>query len=465
MIRILFNRAFNDLKKNTDWKDVDPEKVQAAYFASRRTKTGEVVLEDSRTGESEKDRVAYDLIMRDKERLLAFEEPTCFIFSHSALREGWDNPNVFQICTLNETQSTLKKRQEIGRGLRLPVNQDGVRIFDESINFLTVTANQHYEEFANQLQAEVEAECGVKFDGGRIKDKNKKKPIKLTKNLKLDENFKALWEKIKHKTRYSIDYETGELIKRAAKRIRDIVISKPQLVRSKADIIMDKDSIRAGFTKTQESRELLGEINIIPDVLSYIQGKTRLTRDTICRILVESGRVDDVFINPQQFMDKVCSEINAVLNEMIVDGVKYEKIAGEYYDQMLFKDEELYSYLNDLYEVKKPEKTVYDYIEVDSNIEREFAEACEERDDIKFYLKLPGWFFIDTPIGRYHPDWALVYENDKKVYFVVETKGTNDINDQSLSNAERYKIICGKRHFEQFPDIQFKAPVKTLSDA
>jgi len=128
------------------------------------------------------------------------------------LREGWDNPNVFQICTLNETQSTLKKRQEIGRGLRLPVNQDGIRIFDESINVLTVTANQHYEEFASQLQAEIETECGVKFDGGRIKDKNKKKHIKANKNLVLDENFKALWEKIKHKTRYSIDYDTGELI-------------------------------------------------------------------------------------------------------------------------------------------------------------------------------------------------------------------------------------------------------------
>lgn len=163
-------------------------------------------------------------------------------------------------------------------------------------------------------------------------------------------------------------------------------------------------------------------------------------------------------------MDKVCSEINAVLNEMIVDGVKYEKMAGEYYEQTLFEDKELYSYLADPYEVTKPQKSVYDYIEVDSNVEREFAEECEQRDDIKFYFKLPGWFFIDTPIGKYHPDWALVYENDKKVYFVAETKGTNDINDPSLSNEERYKIKCGKKHFAQFPDVQFDAPVSKLSD-
>jgi type III restriction enzyme len=348
--------------------------------------------------------------------------------------------------------------------MRLPVNQNGVRIFDESINVLTVTANQHYEEFAKQLQAEIEDECGVKFDGGRLKDKNKKKQIKLTKNLVLDENFKALWDKIKHKTRYRIDYETAELIKKAAKGIKDIVISKPKLVRSKADILMDKNSIRAGFTKTQEARDVFGQINIIPDVLSYIQSKTRLTRDTICRILIASGRVDDVFVNPQQFMDKVCSEINTVLNEMIVDGVKYEKIAGSYWEQKLFEDKELYSYLNDLYEVKKPEKTVYDYIEVDSNVEREFARVCEERDDIKFYFKLPGWFFIDTPIGKYHPDWALVYENDKKVYFVAETKGTNDINDPSLSVGERHKIKCGKKHFDNFPEVRFQAPVKNLND-
>ena len=96
---------------------------------------------------------------------------------------------------------------------------------------------------------------------------------------------------------------------------------------------MDKDSIRAGFTKAQEAKELFTEINIIPDVLSYIQSKAWLTRDTICRILIESGRIDDVFVNPQQFMDKVCSEINSILNEMIVDGVKYEKIAGVYWEQ------------------------------------------------------------------------------------------------------------------------------------
>jgi type III restriction enzyme len=462
-LAVWFEETYEKLRTQAKYKgllEYKAERVHDGYFA--QDKKGN--WKDSSEGrDTRDDDTAYHLIMQNKERLLDVREPLRFIFSHSALREGWDNPNVFQICTLNETQSTLKKRQEIGRGMRLPVNNEGQRVFDININVLTVTANQHYEEFAKQLQAEIETECGVKFGGGRIKDKNKKKHIKFNKNLVLDENFKALWEKIKHKTRYSIDYDTGELIKRAAKRIKDIVISKPKLVRSKADILMDKDSIRAGLTKAQEARELFAEINIIPDVLSYIQSKTRLTRDTICRILIESGRIDDVFVNPQQFMDKACAEINNVLNEMIVDGVKYEKIAGEYWDQMLFDDHELYSYLDDLFKVNKPEKTVYDYIEVDSKIEREFAKACEARDDIKFYFKLPFWFKIQTPIGEYTPDWALVYEGDKRVYFVAETKGTDDINDPSLSTGERHKILCGKKHFENFPDVVFKAPVKELS--
>ena len=460
-IALWFEEIYEKLRQSPKYKALAKwkvEQVHNGYFA--QDKKGN--WKDSNEGRDTKDDdSAYQLIMKDKERLLDINVPLRFIFSHSALREGWDNPNVFQICTLNETQSTLKKRQEIGRGLRLPVDSAGKRIFDTNINVLTVTANEHYEEFARQLQTEIETECGVKFDGGRIKDKKKKKQVKLTKNLVLDENFKALWDKIKHKTRYSVDYSTEELIRRAAQRIKNIEITKPKLIKSKADIQITRDAVAAELT-AQSSRDLLGDVDSIPDILSYIQSKTRLTRDTICRILIESGRIDDIFVNPQQFMDKTCGEINNVLNEMIVDGIKYEKIAGSSWEQKLFEDKELYRYLNDLYEVKKPEKTVYDYIEVDSNIEREFAKACEERDDIKFYFKLPGWFFIDTPIGKYNPDWALVYEGDKKIYFVAETKGTDDINDPCLSAGERDKMRCGKRHFENFPDVKFRAPISKV---
>jgi len=161
-IRLLFHRCFREVSaQHRDlcaslWgsEEVDPEKVQASYFAHRRTRSGDTVYEDSKTGESQRDKEVYDLIMRDKERLLSFEEPVAFIFSHSALREGWDNPNVFQICTLNQTASEVKKRQEIGRGVRLAVDENGERIHDERINVLTVVANESYERYVARLQTE-----------------------------------------------------------------------------------------------------------------------------------------------------------------------------------------------------------------------------------------------------------------------------------------------------------------------
>ena len=128
------------------------------YFA--QDKKG--ILKDTR-GDTQADDDVYNLIMKEKERLLSLEEPLRFIFSHSALREGWDNPNVFQICTLNETNSGVKKRQEIGRGLRLPVDQNGKRVLRRLVNKLYVMANESYEDFARALQTEYEEECGVTF--------------------------------------------------------------------------------------------------------------------------------------------------------------------------------------------------------------------------------------------------------------------------------------------------------------
>ena len=459
-----FEEIYESLRRQEEYRGLLEFPVAAVhngYFAA--DKKGN--WKDSSEGrDTQDDDSAYQLIMRDKERLLDNAVPLRFIFSHSALREGWDNPNVFQICTLNETQSTLKKRQEIGRGLRLPVDSAGQRIMDSSINVLTVSANQHYEEFAAQLQAEIEEECGVRFDGGRIKDKHKKKPIKLTKNLHLDPEFAALWDKIKQKTRYRIEYETTELIRRAAARVKDITISRAKLIRSQAGIAMNGKAVTAEL-KSQAGREVNQQRQGIPDILAYIQGKTRLTRDTICRILLDSGRIEDVFINPQQFMDKVAAEINLVLQEMMIEGVKYEKMAGEFWDQRLFESKELMAYLDDLHKVKDKSKTIYDYVEIDSDIERRFAEECERRDDIKFYFKLPFWFKIATPLGTYNPDWAFVYKHDKKVYFVAETKGTNNLNDPALSDEERFKIKCGKKHFAEFADVEFKGPVRNLNDA
>jgi len=175
-------------------------------------------------GETQADDETYKLIMQEKEKLLDVNTPLRFIFSHSALREGWDNPNVFQICTLNETKSEIKKRQEIGRGLRLPVNQAGDRIFDKNINRLTVVANESYEDFAKALQQEIEQDCGVDFKG-RIKDKSKREKVKLGKGYG-SEAFMEIWNKIKYCTRYSVKYDTADLVVFAAKAVKEMPETK-----------------------------------------------------------------------------------------------------------------------------------------------------------------------------------------------------------------------------------------------
>lgn len=454
-----FEDAFLKVSAETKYKGLIPhtvEKVHNGYFS--QDKKG--VLKDT-GGDTQADEDTYALIMKDKERLLDMNEPLRFIFSHSALREGWDNPNVFQICTLNETQSAMKKRQEIGRGLRLPVDQNGLRVFDEQINVLTVTANESYEDFARTLQTEIEDECGVTFDKGRIKDKRKRKRIKLKKQLELDKNFKELWEKIKHKTRYRVDYATDELIRRAGRVVSELKITSARLVSRKARLEMDSGGVEGVLLK-ETIHEVQDEVLMIPDVLGAIQGKTHLTRDTLLRILQAAGRVGDIYTNPQLFVDAATASILRVLRDMMVDGIKYEKIAGQFWDQRLFDNEELESYIDNLVAVKKQDKTLYNYIEVDSEIERRFAKELEDREDIKFYFKLPFWFRIQTPIGEYNPDWAIVFEGDKRVYFVAETKGTTVLED--LAVPEQYKIRCGKKHFETMPDVMFKAPITSVGE-
>ena len=174
-IRQWFVQSYGEISALAKFAVLAPqpaESVHSGYFAATKG-----IVKDT-SGATLADDEAYELIMRDKERLLSMDEPLRFIFSHSALREGWDNPNVFQICTLNETKSEIKKRQEIGRGMRLPVTETGERCFDQTINRLTVIANESYEEFARQLQTEIEDECGVKFEG-RIADKRKRRVAQL----------------------------------------------------------------------------------------------------------------------------------------------------------------------------------------------------------------------------------------------------------------------------------------------
>ena len=503
------------------WLTQPMDKLHNGYFAS--DKKG--VLKDTR-GDTQADDEVYNLIMKEKERLLSLEEPLRFIFSHSALREGWDNPNVFQICTLNETKSAVKKRQEIGRGLRLPVDQNGLRVFDESVNKLYVMANESYEDFAKALQTEYEEDCGVTFgkvpltalaklihvvDGteqpigheaaqviraslvsqnmldaeGRIQPAFDPKhkdftlelptaqgeltpavidllssylierhirrerddgPNRLKKEVALTPEFLGLWNRIKPKTTYRVEFETDELIRRgvsAIKKMEKIEAPKIRVTAGQVGIV------RGGIiTTAQTSAEehLPYGSRPVPDVLAYLQNETELTRSTLVRILKESGRLEEFFKNPQRFMDTVASILKYELHRLLVDGIKYEKIVSSgseaEWEMLLFKNEEIVNYLTAL----KVNNSLYEYVVYDSEVERAFAKRLDEREDIKLFVKLPGWFKVDTPVGEYNPDWAIVKHDAQTLYFVKETKSTKDF--LKLRTTEADKVRCGQRHFE-----------------
>lgn len=451
-----FEEIYTELIAKPVFKSLDKyplQEIHNAYFS--QDKKGR--LKDT-SGETQADDDTYNLIMKDKEKLLNIHNPLRFIFSHSALREGWDNPNVFQICTLNETKSEMKKRQEIGRGLRLAVDAEGRRIYDSNINRLTVIANEAYGDFAKALQQEIEEDCGVAFEG-RIKNKRERTAVRYRKGFEADPKFLEIWERINKKTTYRVYYDTVELITAASKAVKELPAIAPPSIRStKVNILMTDSGIETSYVG--DKVEQYGNFKwIIPDVLGYIQSKTELTRHTLLQILEKSERIDDILINPQLFMDLCSQAIQRALSDLMIDGIQYQKIGNSEYEMRLFEEQELEIYLNDFsFKVSDTSKTLYEeYVPLDSAVESRFAKDCESSEQIKFYFKLPGWFTIPTPIGSYNPDWAIVFEDDKKIYFVAETKdtGTESVDLSKLHRSEQQKIKCGRAHFEQFEEVEY----------
>ncbi len=528
--RAIRKPKYNILFEGADLETV-AEGVHNGYFAVDKIKdaTGGGILKESRgAGTTQADESAYQLIMRDKEKLLSFDSKLKFIFSHSALREGWDNPNVFQICTLNETGSVMKKRQEIGRGLRIAVNQEGERVQGFDVNRLTVMANESYENFARQLQKEIEQEEGIRFgvvephlftnipvptddhqteylgvetsqkvwdhlkakgyiDGqGNVQDSLKvdlktgtvdlpeevkdhtaqiaavlrkvtrnlniknaddRKQVKLNKAVFLGEEFKELWDRIKYRTTFRVDFDCEALISKCTDEIaKSLIVGKARFITRKALLEIDRGGVQAD--KVSESVAVYDARDYqLPDVVSYLQNETNLTRRTLVEIMIHSNRLQDFKNNPQKYIEQVSAIIRRQMRLFIVDGIKYQRLGDQYcYAQELFEDNELYGYLSK--NMLESKKSVFDHVVYDSDLEEEFARSFELSDDVKVYAKLPGWFKIDTPLGSYNPDWAVLVEMDgqERLYFVVESKGS--LFTDALRPTEQAKIDCGYEHFK-----------------
>lgn len=467
IIRRLFRESFGELTgRYSDWTGMDPEKVQAAYFAQRRRRGGAVEYIDSVTGETGEDEVAYNLIMKDKERLLTLEEPVAFIFSHSALREGWDNPNVFQICTLNQTVSEIKKRQEVGRGIRLCRNQSGERIHDDRINVLTVVANESYERYVASLQSEIEEEYGVEGVPPRPANARQRGTARLRKEFTLRPEFKELWDRIKHKTRYAVKIDTERLLTAVIPEVDKLKVRPPRVAVTKAQVLLGTpdvfEAIQMSAAKT--AVDLIGRyplpnlVQIMANLMEHTTPPVRLTHRTLLEVFRRTASKAAAVENPHEFATEAVRVIKKQLADHVVDGIQYEKL-NEWYEMTQF-DEEIESWESYLIPTNR---SIYDQVETDSQIERDFVEGLERRDDVRLYVKLPTWFKVQTPVGEYNPDWAIVMEDrdahgestDRPLlYLVRETKGKNWQTE--LRPSERRKILCGERHFKNRLGVDYK---------
>lgn len=460
---------FNDGKQPAD---SDVLAAQGFYFA--KTTQGEYTDKEDAC---RKNKEIFDEILHNKQRLLSFESPIEFIFSHSALGVGWDNPNVFGIATLNESYSENKKRQEIGRGLRICVNQSGERVYDndetpeeEQINQLTIVPNETYETFARSYQQEYEEQFGAGTNIPKPKHTHKGKRLnRVTFKLKKDETFmgvfRRFWDVDARKTTYRIHMDEDELIRRSIESLNEIRIN---------DYILEVQSMRITDISNLNNAEYYGSESYTGrarfnphDLVEEISEKTGLCYTSVLKIVAGISNQDQYIKNPPVFMEQAVFKIRQIQLDELVRCIEYSPIGESY--EFDFKD-----FRRDGCEnwIDTPNHGVWDKTLYDSNLEKEFAKEADKitNTEVLCFLKFPSWYKIPTPIGNYEPDFGVVLHKrqlsspheDKEYYFVVEIKGTNDINDtRALTPHEIGRIKCAVKHFKSLGiEAYYKAPIK-----
>lgn len=535
-LAIAFEEEYARLAKRAEYKSLfvegpaDSARAHDGYFSmDKKRKFTEPTLnaEGEFSNASSRDDAAraFDLIMKDKEKLLDEKEPLRFIFSHSALREGWDNPNVFQICVLRGMGTEVQRRQSIGRGLRLCVDSTGNRRRDEGLNVLTVVSDEPFRKFAEGLQKEIEDDLGIKlgvvaeglfanltyptpeggigtltlkeskaiFEGlstagmidanGKVNDKLRKAlaegtvplppelpeaaavkvrqsltrlarkltirdanatgMIALNTDVLESHDFQELWRRISAKTTYRLKFDDETLIANAAERIKGMPApGVARVIFERAELIVERAGVTAELQQTSVPRKLETERLAVPDLLGELQNRTDLPRKVLAQILIQSGRVQEAPTNPAAFLDAVTKHINEAKREVLVNGIQYQQLDGEWFSQELFQPEEGV----DEERMQEVSKSPLSHVVHDSNFERDLAKSLNASEAIKVFAKLPSAFRITTPLGTYNPDWAVAREDQDEVtvYLVTESKGS----DNNLRDDEKAKIACGKAHFK-----------------
>ena len=460
IIRTLFHEEYTAAYREFYGAAPTPDQVIAAqgyYFA----KTGGGDYTESENAML-KNKAIFDLILSQQEELLKFENPVEFIFTHSALGVGWDNPNIFNIATLNQSYSETKKRQEIGRGLRICRHQDGRRIYDadgtpegEEINLLTIVPNESYETFATQYQQQIKDIYGTEDAGSHLREKHKGVDSKQTvrRTAHYDSNsFRSFWEKLARKTDYSVVFREEEVINRAIKAINNLSVEDYA-----AEIVLTR--IKSVFADTLTSEEVgrgtekLRATFTPIDLVEEISENTALSYPAAIKILKGLKSFAAVVKNPPKFLSQACAAIRAIELDEMLRSLSY-RLAGETLPLGAL-EEVVETYFP---VVGTPQRGVYDHAICSHGSwpERSFALSADNDNEVVCFLKLPNFYEIPTPIGMYRPDFGLVLKRralkdgaEGEYYFVIETKSASDLNDQkSLTETERMKIRCAMKHFE-----------------
>ena len=447
--------------------------IQGFYFAQ----TGKGEYTDNENS-MRKNSDVFDAILKDKEELLSYGDSVAnnieFIFSHSALGVGWDNPNIFNIATLSNSYSEIKKRQEIGRGLRICVDSNGQRVYDEPstsdddrINQLTVIPNESYETFVTQYQEEIKEVYGTRGAGAGLTHTHKGKKqneveFKRSQNENINQAFKRFWNALAKKTNYSVSFDEEALITRSIEALNRIEI---------ADYVAEVSSRSIGTITEEGITDELGGIEnyrlkahfTALDLVEELSENTGLGYTTTFNIVREI-KPDYFAKNPPQFIHEAASLIKNIELEEMIRGLSYQLTD----DTFPFEFNDFVKQVDSTQYRDTPNRGFYNRMLVDSDVESRFALGADLDNEVVCFMKLPAYYKIPTPIGNYNPDFGIVMKRkslrdgkEDEFYFVIETKGTNDINDKkALKESEVYKIQCAIKHFATLGvEVQYKAPV------
>lgn len=448
-----FVKEFDRLKINFEsFKNIDASDVYAYYFAKRKTD----FIDELKNNDSDRkiQKETYDLIMKDKEKLLSFEDSHSFIFSHSALKEGWDNPNVFFITTLNDTKSQMKKRQIIGRGVRLAVDSNGKRVEDKDINRLTVIANESFDEFARSLQLEYEINGNEKSyqKPNNLANKKLAKRKYSFENEELKE-FRELWEKLKQKTVYEITLNSKQYEDKVTEKIKYIEVREKKIVKQFGNIESNFD----GYVSESKSLKIDFEEDL-PNIVDILEKQIGLSKETIINIFEKVGIEEftkEFIKNSDEYVKKAIEIFEDTMFDMLSqDGLIYKKVDDYYEFSNIFLDE------ISGYDLEDCKKGLYEAEQYDSDIEKKFIKDSDFS-DFKIFTKLPKKFKIKTPLGTYNPDFAVIKFDDSEGSFIVETKGSDKKRDSRT--REDWQIEYAKKHFKLI-DLKYKNRITNCKD-